>query len=130
MQAETGIDEFLQNGFGVVRRDFLDLHAARGRRHEYDLARRAVEHDAEIEFLIDRAASLRPAGAAPARPSGPVWCVTSVMPRIFSAIGRGLGGVLRDLDAAALAASARMNLRFHNDAPADVLSQPPRLRRR
>ena len=54
MQAEAGIDEFLQDRFGRVRGDFLDLHAARRRRHEGDLAGRAIEHDAEIEFPFDR----------------------------------------------------------------------------
>ena len=39
-------------------------------------------------------------------------------------------GVLRDLDAAAFAAPTRMNLRFHNDAPAEFLRSRSRLRRR
>ncbi len=33
----------------------------------------------------------------------------------------GFGGILHDLDAAPFSAPARMNLRFDNDAPADVL---------
>ena len=55
------------------------------------------------------------------RPSGPVWCVTSVMPRILLGELGGFRGVLRDLDAAALAAAAGVDLRLHHHAAADLL---------
>ncbi len=61
------------------------------------------------------------------RPSGPVWCVTSVMPRIFSAIAPRFRGVLGHLDAAAFAAPSGVNLRLHDDAAADLLRRSFRL---
>ena len=48
------------------------------------------------------------------RPSGPVWCVTSFMPRSFVAMSRTSSSDLRDLDAAALAAAAGVDLGLHH----------------
>ena len=54
------------------------------------------------------------------RPSGPVWWVTSVIPRIFEAYSCTSCERLRHLDAAAFAAAAGMNLRLdHPDFAAD-----------
>ena len=55
------------------------------------------------------------------RPSGPVWCVISVMPRILSAIFCGFLGVHGDLDSAAFAAASGVNLRLDHHAAADRL---------
>src|SRR5581483_9217651 len=52
------------------------------------------------------------------RPCGPVWCVTSVAPS--SACAR-LGRVLHQLDAARLAAAARVDLRLHHAREAEPL---------
>ena len=52
------------------------------------------------------------------RPSGPVWCVTSVMPIMSRAMRLGLVRALGELDAAALPAAARMNLRLDDDGAA------------
>ena len=57
-------------------------------------------------------------GAAPSARRGPVWCVTSCMPRILLGDRRRLrGAALDDLDAAALAAAAGVDLRLDDDAP-------------
>ena len=48
-------------------------------------------------------------------PSGPVWCVTSCMPRIFCAVSRAAARALGDLHAAALAAAAGVDLRLDDD---------------
>ena len=62
-------------------------------------------------------------------PSGPVWWVTSCMPRIWPAHLAGLLGRLGELDAAALAAAAGVDLGL-DDAPAAELladlAPPPR----
>ena len=52
---------------------------------------------------------------ATTRPSGPVWCVTSVMPIISPRELLGLVGRLGELDAAALAAAAGVDLRLDDD---------------
>ncbi len=57
-------------------------------------------------------------------PSGPVWCVTSFMPEHLGRELAGFFGRLGDLDAAALAAAAGMNLRFDDDAGGAVAQQP------
>ena len=44
----------LQDQLGRLRGDLFDVHAARGRGHEHGLALHAVEHDAEVEFALDR----------------------------------------------------------------------------
>jgi hypothetical protein len=37
----------------VLRRDFLDVHAAFGRRHQADALRHAVDDHADIELFLD-----------------------------------------------------------------------------
>jgi hypothetical protein len=48
-------------------------------------------------------------------PCGPVWCVTSCMPRIFG-VQLGVFARLGHLHAAAFAAASGMNLRLHHHA--------------
>ena len=49
-------------------------------------------------------------------PCGPVWCVTSCMPRMFLACCVGFFAGLRHLDAAAFAAASGVNLRLDDHA--------------
>ena len=96
------------------------------------LAGRAIEHDARDTA---RASICRPSStstrATTAGPSGPVWCVTSVMPSISLRERLGLVGRLRELDAAALAAAAGVDLRLDDDdAAAEALGDRRRPRRR
>src|ERR1700691_2243844 len=53
-ESNGGIDRLFENGSGSFRGDFFDLHAAGLRGHENQLARCAVENDAEVELAIDR----------------------------------------------------------------------------
>ena len=82
LQAEAGLDGFLEDELGGFRGDFFDFHAAGGGGHEDGLARGAVEDDAEVEFALDGQRFFDEQRCT-MRPSGPVWWVTSVMPRIF-----------------------------------------------
>jgi hypothetical protein len=53
LQAGFGIDEYLVDLLRGMRGDFLDVHAAFGRRHHAHLLRAAIHHDADVEFLVD-----------------------------------------------------------------------------
>ena len=61
------------------------------------------------------------------RPSGPVWCVTSCMPRIFLACSTASSGVFGELDAAPLAAAAGVDLRLDDGPAAELLRDLTRL---
>ena len=52
-QAITGLDRFFQNCFRVVLGHFFNIHAARCRGHEDQLAGHAIEHHAQVQFAID-----------------------------------------------------------------------------
>ncbi len=53
LQADGGVDVFLEDLLGRGVGDLFDLHAAGLRGHEDDLGRGAVEHQAEIELAVD-----------------------------------------------------------------------------
>ena len=78
-------------------------------------SRGAVDDDAEVELAGDLQALLDQDALTTFWPSGPVWWVTSCMPRICAATFCGLVGALDDLDAAALAAAAGVDLRLDDD---------------
>ena len=124
-QAQARIEGFLQDQLRRFGGDLFDLHAARRRRHEYRLALRAVEHDAEIQLALDgqRLFDQQALHDAAFR--------TGLVRDQFHAqhLARDLRGfrrVLRDFHAAALAASAGMDLRLHHHAAADPFGRRPR----
>ena len=78
----------------------------------------AIEHDAQIQLALDLQPFLDEHALHDLRPSGPVWCVTSVMPIIVGRGSLGFVGRLGELDAAALAAAAGVNLRLDDDRAA------------
>ena len=78
----------------------------------------AIEHDAEVELVVDRQASSM-SRCCTSRPSGPVWWVTSVIPMIFRASFGRFVGIMGQLDATALAAPAGVNLRFDDHRTAE-----------
>ena len=53
-KADRRIDRLFENLLGSPGGDLFDVHAAGGRSHEHRPAAGPIEHDAEIEFFIDR----------------------------------------------------------------------------
>src|SRR5215212_8962675 len=113
-EADGRVDGLLQNQFGRVGGDLFDVHAAGRGGHEDGAPRRAVEHDAEVELLINREplfdeqrAHLAPLGAGLVRDELHAEYLAGQFLRLV--------GALRDLDAAALAAAARVYLRLDDD---------------
>ena len=53
LEADGGVDVFLEDDVGGVVRDFFDFHAAGLRGHEDDFAGGAVEDEAEVELAVD-----------------------------------------------------------------------------
>ena len=86
----------LQDRFRSLRRDFFDIHAAGGGRHEDGLAGLAVDHDAEVEFPPD-IESFFDQDLLNLAAFGPVCGVTRVMPSICSAICSACSGVFASL---------------------------------
>jgi hypothetical protein len=120
-QADRRIDVDLVDLLRRVRGDFLDVHAALGARHQRHALRRAIHHHADVELLLDvgalldqQPAHLLPGGAGLVR---------------HELHAEDLGGALahfveraREFHAAALAATARMDLRLdHPHRPAERL---------
>ena len=93
---------------------FLDVHPARGARHEHRLAGRTIEHHAQVElalhlqaFFDEHAPDDTPLGAGLVRDE-----------RHADHLFRdrlGFVGRLGELDAAALSAAAGVNLRLDDD---------------
>ena len=122
LQAHGRLDHHLEDGLGLGSRDLLDLHAAPLRGDHADALGLAVEHVAEIELAIERLGDL------------------DIDPLHRLAFGPGLDGDqplaeqvrrrvahlvigLADLDAARLAARARVDLGLHRPAPAAELGR-------
>ncbi len=122
LQPRGRVDLDADDLFGRLRRDFLDVHAARRGRDERNAPGIAVEQQAQIEFALDLRAGFdvdlvdgQPFGARLLRGE----------PRAEHA-GRGrrdVGDRLRELDAARLAAPAGVDLRLDDPDPA---AQPAR----
>ena len=94
-----------------LRRDLLDVHAAFGARHQADALRHAVDDHADVELLADVGAlldqqppHLLPAGAGLV---GDELHAEDLAREIAHLVDRA-----RELDAAALAAAAGMDLRL------------------
>jgi hypothetical protein len=118
-QTESGLHRLFQDPLGRLRGDFFDFHAAVGRGHEYILAVRPIEHDAQVQLALDRQ------GFFDQDAMNHAAFRTGLMghQRHTQNLLRDLGsfpGIPGDFDASALAASARMNLRLHDHAAADT----------
>ena len=109
LQPRGGVDVDAQDFLRLVRGDFLDVHAARGRRDDGHAAALAVQRERQIDLALDLRARLHVHGLD------------------GQAFGTGLFGdqplaehvggrrahrveIARELDAARLAAAARMHL--------------------
>ena len=113
---------------GCGRRDFLDVHAARGGCDDDDALGSTIHHEAEIDFAVDvrRFLDVEARNELAGR--------TRLMRHELAAeheLGRILDFlfVLADLDAAGLAAGARVDLRFHDDGAAEFAGAIGRLLR-
>jgi hypothetical protein len=106
---------------GVFRGHFLDLHAAFRRRHEGVAPGAAVERDAEVELAGDVAALLE-VDLAHFLARGPRLVGDQLHAHHLREDLAGLLRALGELDAAALAAPARVDLRF-DDRDGIVLHQ-------
>ena len=105
------MDEFFEDALRRLVRDFLDVDAAILTDHQHRLLRRAIEHDAHVELALDAQALLDEdaldhltVGAG----------LIGHEPHADDVERRLLRGIraLHDLDAAAFASAARMNLRL------------------
>ena len=112
-QAGRRVDEDLVDFVGCFGGDLLDVHAAFAARHQADALGAAIHHHAEIEFFFDVGALFdqQPPHLLPLR-TGLVRLQHHAedLARVLFHFVDGF----RDLDAAALAAAAGVNLRFHN----------------
>ena len=129
------IDVHRDDLLGRLGGDLLDLDAALGRRHEGDAPAVAVDDGAEVELARDvetlldvEAAHLLPLGARLVGDELHAEDLLGELPRLG-------GAALGDLDAAAFAAAAGVDLRLDDDDGAARLlrrasSRRPRPRRR
>jgi len=108
-QSDDRIDRFEEKFFGSLGRDFLDVHTALGRRHQGDHVGGAVDQERDVEFVGDVTASFAQDSFDDlAFWSGLVGDQSHA--EHFAGILFDLISRLGNLDAAALAASAGMNL--------------------
>src|SRR5262245_38343959 len=111
LHADGRRDVFLQNLFGGLGRDLLDVHAAGGRGHEDQLRDRAIEQHSQIELLFDFQTLFDEQ-----RAHGAAFGTGLMRDQIHS--DHLFGQVVnvfhraREFDAASLAAPASMDLRF------------------
>ncbi len=121
-KAGAGVDELLEDALGRLVRDFLDVDAAVLADHQHRLLRRAVEDDAQIQLAGDAEPLLHEHALdhLPFRAG-----LVGDQPHPDDAGRRLLGRVrpLHDLDAAALAAAAGVDLGLDDDRAA---TQPDR----
>ena len=54
LQSHAGLDVLFQNRVRIFGRNLFNLHAAARRGHKHRLAHGAINHDAEIQFAINR----------------------------------------------------------------------------
>ena len=114
MTPVAGSTVLAQDLFRVRRGNFLDVHAAGGARDDDRTAGRAIDQEAQIQLALDLQAFLdEHASDLPAFRAGLVRDERHADHLFRQALG--FVGRFRQLDAAALAAAARMDLRLHDD---------------
>ena len=120
-QAGARADVLLEDAVRRLRRDLFDVHAAVGAGHENRARRSAVEDERQVELARDP----QPLFHEHARDQAAFRTGLVRLERHADHVARdplGFVGVLGQLHAAALAASAGMNLRLDDDGAA---AEPP-----
>src|SRR5207247_10693421 len=117
LEAEVRIDVHGDDLLGRRLGDLLDRHAALGRRDDRDLLGRAVERDRKVELVRDRGALLD-VHLVHDLALGPGLRRAQRHAEYLAGDLLRLRGRLRELDPAALAAAARVDLRLHHDGRA------------
>jgi hypothetical protein len=104
---------------GVLLGNLLDLDAAFGRQYEQRLLRATIERDREVVLLRDVRGPLDPELVDDVP--------TDVESQDRARLLLRVGGIVRELDAAGLAATAGQDLRLDDDRAAELLSRCARL---
>ena len=121
LEAEQRVDVQHAHRLGVRLGDLLDVHAAHPREHRHRLLRRAVEDDRRVVLLVDLARALH------------VELVHGEAADVHAEdrlrVLLGLAAVVRQLDAARLAAAADLNLGLDHHRVAELLGRLDRLAR-
>src|SRR6185369_16192057 len=120
-EARERVDEDADDLLRRLVRDLLDVHAAFARAHHCDLLRRAVGEDGEVVLLLDVGAFLDQE-APHLLPLRPGLVGDELHAEDLAGELRHLGLRARELDAAALAATAGVDLRLDDpDGAAELL---------
>src|SRR4051794_34373889 len=119
LEAEQGVDMQRRDGLRVFLRDRLDVHAALRRQHDERRLRGAVEDDGAVPLVLDLRGLLDPDLVDRQ--------AADVHPEDVARVLAGLVLVLRDLDAAELAAPADLHLRLDDARVADRVGGVERL---
>ena len=114
LQADDGLNEFAEDGVGIVFGDFFDFHAAGGAGHEDNFAGGAIHQDAEVEFALDVEAFFDQQALDDAAAGAGLHGDEIHAEHVAGDVG-GFVGRARELYAAAFAAAAGVNLRFDDD---------------
>ena len=131
LAAEVGVEPHiwvevgLEDGVGVLGRDLFDLHAAELRRHHHRESLGAVEDHTQVELAIDRQ-SLFDEDGAHQLALGPGLLGDQGHAEDLAGELDRLVWVVGELDAAAFAASAGVDLRLDDDPAAELLGRRPR----
>src|SRR5262249_6920420 len=115
LQPHTGIDVLLEDRLRRLGGDFFNVHSTCGRGHKYRLAFGTVHKDAQVEFLLD-GQSFFDEEAADDTPFRSRLVGDEFHTEHFGGEFAGFLRRLGDLDPAAFAASAGMDLGFYNDS--------------
>ena len=115
LKSNGRIDRLLKNGIRIPGRNLFDLHASCPRGHEDQLGGRAIKHYAQVKFALDGQSLFYQETfyLLPLRPR--LVCYQLHAEDLGSELF-GLFGSLGQFHAPTLAASASVDLCFHDDA--------------
>ncbi len=114
-EPDDGIEVQAMNLLRRVVGDLLDVHASLGRRHDGDSPRIAIEHEGEVELASNVEALLDVEAADNLALGAGLVRDERAAEHFVGELARFGGTVLRELDTAPLAATARVDLRLDDD---------------